>query len=514
MSDVVLAARGITVRFPGVLANDAVDFDLCRGEVHAVLGENGAGKSTLMNVLSGLDRPDAGTILVDGEPVQPGDARAALARGIGMVHQHSLLVPVFSVLDNVVLGQEPVAHGLLLDRRAVRARLQALAAEYGLSVDPDAVVRDLPVGAQQRVEIVRALYRGARVLILDEPTAVLTPPEADALLRALRALTAKGTAIAFITHKLSEALAIADRITVLRRGRVVASLTPAETSEAALATLMVGGEVPVDAGPPGTPTATEVLRVDGLVVRDERGLAAVDGVSLTVHAGEIVGVAGVQGNGQTELVEALAGLRRAERGTIWRDGAAVTGQGPRALRDGGLAHVPEDRRRTGLVGGFCLADNLVLSSYDRAPFARHGVLDGEAITRHAHDRLTAFDVRPPDPGALAEQLSGGNQQKVVLAREIGPTVDLLLANQPTRGLDVGAVAQVHHWLRDLRTRGGGILLVSADLDEIRTLADRVLVMVRGRLVEAPADADAETLGLLMAGVGTPLTESRAERDPS
>src|SRR5262249_23003662 len=297
-----------------------------------------------------------------------------------------------------------------------------------------------------------------------------------------------------------EALAVADRITVLRRGRVVATVAPAETTEAALATLMVGGAMPSDAGPPGTPAAMEVLRVDGLVVRDERGVAGVGGGSLTVAGGEIVGVAGVQGNGQTELIEALAGLRPVERGTIWRRGTAVTGQSPRALREGGLAHVPEDRQRTGLVGAYSLADNLLLTAYAQEPFAHHGVLDTDAITRHARERLAAFDVRPPDPAAQAGQLSGGNQQKGVLARELGPGGDLLLANQPTPGPDVGAGAQVHHWPPAPPARRGGLLPLSADLDEICALADRILVMVRGRVVEAPADASAETLGLLMAGV--------------
>jgi len=497
----LLEARGIVKRFRAVVANDAVDFTLRAGEVHALVGENGAGKTTLMNVCYGLERPDAGVVYVRGRPVALRRPADALRLGIGMVHQHFMLVPVFTVLENVVLGVEPHGPAGALDRRAARARLRALGERHALPVDPDARVEDLAVGQQQRVEILKALYRDARTLILDEPTAVLTPREVDDLFAVLRGLAASGAGIVFITHKLSEALAVADRITVLRRGRVVATVRPGDTDAAGLAALMVGRAValaptkpPADPGPP-------VLQVESLSVRDARGLLAVDGVSFAVRAGEVLGIAGVQGNGQTELVEALAGLRPLVGGTIAWPGVAASRPTPRAIRAGGTAYVPEDRQRDGLVLSFSVADNLVLCAYDAAPFARWGQRDAAAIAAHARALIAAFDVRAPSPATPVARLSGGNQQKVILARELSGRVRLVLANQPTRGLDVGSVEGVHQRLLALRAAGAAVLLVSTDLDELRALADRIAVLYRGRLVATlpAATAAPEHLGLLMAG---------------
>jgi simple sugar transport system ATP-binding protein len=497
----LLQACGITKRFGPLVANDAVDFALYPGEIHALIGENGAGKTTLMNVCFGLERPDAGTLLIRGVPVTLRHPADALRLGIGMVHQHFMLVPVFTVLENVVLGVEPHGPAGTLDRRAARARLRALSARYGLPVDPDTLVEDLAVGQQQRVEILKALYREARLLILDEPTAVLTPQEANDLFGVLRGLAASGVGVVFITHKLQEALAVADRVTVLRRGRVVASVQPRDTDAARLAALMVGRDVaraPTKA--PARPGAT-VLQVDDLRVHDARGLPAVDGVSFPVRAGEVLGIAGVQGNGQTELVEALAGLRPPAGGTVTWPGVAAAHPTPRAIRTGGTAYVPEDRQRDGLVLPFSVADNLVLCAYDVAPFARWGQRDEAAIAAHARALMAAFDVRAASDVTPVARLSGGNQQKVILARELSGRVRLVLANQPTRGLDVGSVEAVHQHVIALRDAGCAVLLISSDLDELRALADRIAVLYRGRLLASlPADAASpDDLGLLMAG---------------
>ncbi|HEY7064720.1 MAG TPA: ABC transporter ATP-binding protein [Chloroflexota bacterium] len=497
----LLEARGITKRFGAILANDGVDFTLHAGEVHALVGENGAGKTTLMNVCYGLECPDAGTLLVRGVPValrQPADA---LRLGIGMVHQHFMLVPVFTVLENVVLGVEPSGPLGALDRPAARARLRALGERYALPVEPDARVENLAVGQQQRVEILKALYREARILILDEPTAVLTPQEVADLFAVLRGLAQSGAGIVFITHKLDEALAVADRITVLRRGRVVATVRPAETDAPRLAALMVGRAVALTPTKPPAQPGEPVLRVEGLRVRDARGLLAVDDVSFAVRAGEVLGIAGVQGNGQTELVEALAGLRPRAGGAVAWPGVRAVHPGPRAVRAGGTAHVPEDRQRDGLVLAFSVADNLVLCAYDAAPFARWGQRDAAAIAAHARTLMAAFDVRAPSERTPVARLSGGNQQKVILARELSGAVRLVLANQPTRGLDVGSVEAIHQRLLALRDQGCAVLLVSADLDELRALADRIAVLYRGRLVATlpAAAATPEQLGLLMTG---------------
>jgi len=497
----VLEVRGITKRFPGVLANDHVNFDLRQGEIHALLGENGAGKTTLMNVLYGLYAPDEGEIYRNGQRVTIHSPKDAIALGIGMVHQHFMLIPVFTVAENIMLGEETVRGGRL-DRKTVAARVRELSHQYGLDIDPEAYVRDLPVGIQQRVEIVKTLYRKAEVLILDEPTAVLTPQEVEDLFRIMRDLTTKGVSIIFITHKLKEVLAIADRITVMRGGRVVGTTTPAETNEAQLAAMMVGREVilKVEKGP-ARPGET-VLEVRDLSVTDQRGLLAVRGVSFEVRAGEVLGIAGVQGNGQTELVEALTGLRPVHGGQVFISGQEVTAKPPRPLIEYGLAHIPEDRQRYGLVLPYAVADNLVLCTYYQPPFSRHFIVQDQEVARNAVRLVRQFDIRTPSPFVPTSTLSGGNQQKVIVARELGRPVRLLIANQPTRGLDVGSIEYIHRQIINMRDQGVAVLLVSAELDEIMALSDRIAVMYRGQIVDI-VEADKVTkaaLGLMMAGV--------------
>jgi simple sugar transport system ATP-binding protein len=496
-----LVVKGITKRFPGVLANDRVGFDLRKGEIHALLGENGAGKTTLMNVIYGLYQPDEGEIRLDGAPVTIDNPRDAIAHGVGMVHQHFMLIPVFTVAENIMLGEETLRRGIL-DRRGVSARVRELSHEYGLDVDPDVLISELPVGLQQRVEIVKALYRNSDILILDEPTAVLTPQEADDLFRIMRQLAERGVSIIFITHKLKEVLSVADRVTVMRQGRVVGTVVPEETDQAQLAAMMVGREVllQVEKGPaePGE----NVLIVADLRVSDDRGVEAVRGVSFEVRAGEILGIAGVQGNGQTELIEALTGLRRAHSGRVVVLDKDVTNRSSRPIIEAGVGHVPEDRQRYGLVMSYPVSDNLVLCSYYLSPFARRGTLDHGAIDRNARQLVRQFDVRTPSPYLPAAKLSGGNQQKVIIARELSRSVQLLIANQPTRGLDVGSIEYIHQTIVAMRDQGGGVLLVSAELDEIMSLADRIAVMYRGQILDIlPATkATREELGLLMAGV--------------
>jgi simple sugar transport system ATP-binding protein len=480
-----------------------VDFQLAEGEIHALLGENGAGKTTLMRLLYGLSRPDEGEMVVRGRPVRltsPGDAMAC---GIGMVHQHFMLVPVLTVTENIILGQEEAGWGPFLDLQRAVQRIRQLAVQYHLDVDPLAVVQDLPVGLRQRVEILKALYRQATILILDEPTAVLTPGEVEHLFDTLTTLAQHGTSIVFITHKLREVFQIAHRITVLRGGRVVGTLTPAETTEAQLAALMVGAARPEPVVlQPRAASGTVTLHVRDLQVLDERGAMAVAGVSLTVHAGEILGLAGVQGNGQTELVEALTGLRPAMAGTIALQGTDVTRATPRQLARRGVAHIPEDRHKHGMVESYTIADNLVLTTYYHRPLARGVVRHTAAIAAHAARLMQAFDVRAPHASTRAGSLSGGNQQKMVVARECSRPLTLLIAAQPTRGLDIGATAFIHQHLMEQRDQGCAVLLVSADLDEIMALADRIAVMYQGQIIatlEACA-ASRETLGRLLAGL--------------
>ncbi|WP_322487118.1 ABC transporter ATP-binding protein [Chloroflexus sp.] len=497
---VVLEARGITKRFPGVVANDNVSLKLYKGEVLALLGENGAGKSTLMNILYGLYHQDEGEIFVKGEPIRISNPHESIARGIGMVHQHFQLVPVMTVTENIILGNE-VTNGPFLNRKQAAERIRAISEQYGLPVDPNALVADLDVGAQQRVEIIKALYRNADILILDEPTAVLTPQEADDLVRVMRTLTAQGTSIIFITHKLREVLEVADRIIVLRGGKVVGETTPAQATEASLAAMMVGREVilKVEKQParPGAP----VLEVRGLQVRDDRRLLAVKGIDLEVRAGEILGIAGVQGNGQTELVAALTGLRPSEAGTVRIAGVDASNATPRQISELGVAHIPEDRQRDGLVTSYPLTDNSVLELYYLLPFARGIVRDEQAINKHCTRLVAEFDVRTPSIHAPTSSLSGGNQQKLIVAREFTRPLKLLIASQPTRGIDVGSIEFIHNQIVKKRDEGVAVLLVSAELDEILSLADRIAVMYHGQIVATVKNGELsrEELGLLMAG---------------
>jgi general nucleoside transport system ATP-binding protein len=500
----VLEARGIVKRFGGLIANHHVDLQLYPAEVLALLGENGAGKTTLMNVLYGLTAPDEGQILLDGNIVAFESPRQAIASGIGMVHQHFMLVPPLTVAENLMLGAESTFGPGILDFDLVRRQVRELSASYGLPVDPDALVRDLPVGIQQRVEILKALYRKARVLILDEPTAVLTPQEAADLFRVMRTLvTDNRTSIVFITHKLHEVFQVADRIAVLRQGKVVGTLAPREATGESLAAMMVGRPVllHVDKGParPGD----VVLRIRDLQVLSDRGLVAVDNLSLDVRAGEILGIAGVQGNGQTELVEALSGLRTPVSGSVELLGQNVTRASARRLVELGEAHIPEDRQKHGLVLSFPVADNLVLRSYERPPFARRFQIVREAIWRFATRITHEFDIRTRSVRSNASTLSGGNQQKVVIAREFTRGGRLLVAAQPTRGVDVGSTEFIHRKLIDARDKGMAVLVISAELEEVLGLADRIAVMYRGKIAGLleTAEATPEVLGYMMATGG-------------
>jgi simple sugar transport system ATP-binding protein len=495
-----LELRGITKRFPGVLANDHVDFDLRRREVHALLGENGAGKSTLMNILYGLYHPDEGEIFIRGQRISLSSPKDAIEHGIGMVHQHFMLIPVMTVAENIVLASEPTTGGVFLDYDAAKKRVADMAHTFKFAINPDARVENISVGQQQRVEILKALYRNADILILDEPTAVLTPQEAHELFEILNNLRTEGLSIIFISHKLNEVLEIADRITVLRRGKMIDTLPREGATEKELARLMVGREVLLRVEKAPANPADPLLSVEDLHVLDDRGLEAVRGVSFQARAGEIVAIAGVDGNGQTELIDALAGLRHPLSGRIVLGGQDVTRADARDVLDRGLGHIPEDRQRRGLVLDFTLAENLGLHDYRKEPNSRFGWLFPNRLVRWARRLLEQFDVRGGGPQTRAAALSGGNQQKVVLAREIAREPSVLLAAQPTRGLDVGAIEFVHRRLVEARDSGKGVLLVSLELDEVISLADRILVIYEGRIVqEYPPDVTEEELGIAMTG---------------
>lgn len=498
--DMKLELRGITKRFGPVVANDDISLVVQPGEIHALLGENGAGKSTLMNILYGLYTADAGQILLDDKPVTfsgPGDAIAA---GIGMVHQHFMLVPVFTVAENVVLGNEPTTAGGVLDRSKASETVRTISDRFGFDVDPDARIEDLPVGTRQRVEIIKALAREARVLILDEPTAVLTPQETDELMEIMRDLAKAGTSIVFITHKLREVQAVADTITVIRDGRVVGTTAPT-TSAGELATMMVGREVDLTVDKTPAQPGKTVLSVNGIAVLGNLGQRAVDDVSFEVRAGEIVALAGVQGNGQSELVEALVGLRPPVSGSVSLDGQVLTGLPVAEILSRGVGYVPEDRKKDGLVGPFTVAENLMLDRDRETPFVKGASLDLAGRKSFTEQAIDDFDIRTSGQEALAAKLSGGNQQKVVLARELTRPLQLLIAAQPTRGVDVGSIEFIHERIVAARDAGVAVFIVSTELDEVYSLADRILVMYRGKIVgEVGPDASREKLGTMMAGV--------------
>ena len=498
----ILELRGITKRFPGVLANDSIDLTLNKGEIHALLGENGAGKSTLMNILYGLYDPDEGEIFVNGEEINVTSPRDAIASGIGMVHQHFMLIPVFTVTENVMLGDETTRLGGFLDRKTPANRIREISNEYSLEVNPDSYVRDLPVGVQQRVEIIKLLYREADILILDEPTAVLTPQEVDELFTIMRSLVDSGKSIIFITHKLREVLTFADRITVIRGGKVIGTTTPKEANQNQLAAMMVGRDVLLDVDKKPAKVKDVVLVAEDLVVLDDLNKVAIKNISFDVRAGEILGIAGVQGNGQTEPVKAITGLSHPFSGKLMLLGQDITKANPRKITEIGSAHIPEDRQQDGLVLTATITDNLVLNTYYQYPFAKSVLVQENAILNNAEEIINNFDIRTPSSLIPVGTLSGGNQQKVIVGREFSRPIKFLVASQPTRGLDVGSIEYIHNRLLDKRDDGCAILLVSTELDEVLELSDRIAVMFEGKIV-AIVDGDKavkEKIGLLMAGV--------------
>ena len=495
-----LELRGITKRFGSLTANDGIDLAVGDGEIHAILGENGAGKSTLMNIVYGLLAPDEGTISVDGKVVTIDSPLDALAAGIGMVHQHFMLIPVFTVAENIVLGHEKTKGPGLLDLEAARKEILRVSAEYNFDIDPDALVENLPVGLQQRVEIIRALIYDAKVLILDEPTAVLTPQETDELLRNMKKLKAKGTSIVFITHKLREVKEAADKITIIRRGKVVGTASPSASQEE-LASLMVGRPVSLDVEKKAPNLGKVMLDVKNLNISDHTGRSLVKNVSFELHTGEILAVAGVQGNGQTELAEAIVGLQEHVHGSIALDGIDITKASVREALHSGIAFVPESREEDGLIGSFSIEENLILDLHDLPPYAKGPVISQSVVSQEAQKLVAEFDIRTQSAKDSASSLSGGNKQKVVLARELSRPVKLVVASQPTRGLDVGSIEFVHERIIAERDSGRAVLLFSTELDELSALADRIAVMYRGEFIAiVPSTTSREDLGLLMAGV--------------
>ena len=497
----LLEVTGVTKRYPGVVANDNVSLTVNAGEVVALLGENGAGKSTLLKAVFGLIKPDSGEIKIGGTPIVFGDTAGVISRGVGMVHQHFQLVPVMTVAENLILGDEP-KRGLFINQKAARAEIIALSKRYGLEVDPDAVIEDLPVGMQQRVEILKALRKDVKLLILDEPTAVLTPQEIDELLGVIRNLAKSGVGVVLITHKLHEVMAVADRVVVLRGGKLVGTTTPKETNEAGLAQMMVGRSVVLQVNRTEAKRGAVVLEVKGLQVRDDRKILSVKGVDLVLHKGEILGVAGVEGNGQRELVEAICGMRHREAGEVLINGVATKDMAPHSVHEAGISHVPEDREKHGLVANYSIADNLVLNQFDQAPFAKGWIRNLGEVAKNAEQLVEKFDIRTPSAFNQASSLSGGNKQKVVVARELSQELPVLVAAQPTRGVDVGSIEFIHNQLISARDNGAGVLLVSAELDEILSLSDRIAVMSGGKIVAIvdSKDADRNYIGRLMAGL--------------
>ncbi len=508
MSHHLLEVDNVTKTFPGVVANEKVSLTLTEGEIHCLLGENGAGKSTLVNMVFGLFKPDSGAIRVRGQKTNFNNSGDAINMGIGMVHQHFQLIPVFTVAENIILGNEVTKNGLLnLD--TARQKILALAKRYGLAVNPDAIVGELSVGEQQRVELIKALFRDADILILDEPTAVLTPGEVDDFFGVVKSLTQQGKSIIFITHKLREVLAVADRITVLRSGKVVGSTVASGVTQQSLANLMVGRDVVFQIEKPPSTPGSLALKAQDLRVHDDRGVQTINGLDIEVRANEIFGIAGVEGNGQRELVEAICGMRSVSGGYIKMLGQETTNWNPRQINRLGVAHIPENRSKHGVVAQYSIADNLVLNRYNHKKYSKKGVRNTAAINTEAANLVKQFDVRTTGTQAAISTLSGGNQQKVIVARELTADPQILIVAQPTRGLDVGSIEFIHRQIIALRDRGVAVLLVSAELDEIMSLSDRIGVLYRGRLaatVEA-ADATREQLGLLMAtGSATHTTQ--------
>ncbi|WP_333781400.1 ABC transporter ATP-binding protein [Brevibacillus thermoruber] len=492
--------RGITKRFPGIVANDNINLVVKKGEIHALLGENGAGKSTLMNILFGLYQPDEGEILINGKPVHITSPNVANELGIGMVHQHFMLVETFTVTENIVLGNEP-KNGLQIDIRRAVKEVEELSRKYGLKVDPTAKIADISVGMQQRVEILKTLYRGADILIFDEPTAVLTPQEIQELIEIMHNLVKEGKTIILITHKLKEIMAVCDAVTIIRRGKVIDSVAVKDTNPDELAAKMVGREVTfkVDKKPPQPKEV--ILSVENVTAMGNRGVNALNGISFEVRAGEILGIAGVDGNGQSELIEVLTGLRKASGGRILLKGQDITNRLPREISEAGLSHIPEDRHKRGLVLDFTMSENMVLETYFHPRFNKNGFLDYAAIDKHASKLIEEFDVRTPSIHTKARALSGGNQQKAIIAREVDKDPDLLIAAQPTRGLDVGAIEFIHKRLVEQRDKGKAVLLISLELDEVINVSDRIAVIYEGQIVgivDAKSTTEQE-LGLMMSG---------------
>lgn len=499
-SNKLIEMKKITKKFGSFIANNNIDLEVDKGEIHALLGENGAGKSTLMNILYGLYTPTSGDIFLNGEKVDITNPNVAIKHGIGMVHQHFMLVDTFTVVENIILGMEPTKMGKL-DIDLARKKVRDLSDTYGLHVDPDSKIMDISVGMQQRVEILKALYRGAEILILDEPTAVLTPQEIDELMKTMRALSDQGKTIVIITHKLKEIKAAADKCTIIRRGEKIATVNVADVSERQLAEMMVGREVNFKVEKEDLEPGNEVFKIDDIVVKDNRKLEAVKGLNLQLKRGEILGIAGIDGNGQSELIEAITGLRHIESGSVTLNGEDITNKTPFDIINSGIGTIPEDRQKRGLVLEFSIKENMILENYYKEPFSKKGILDHIKIKEHAQKLIEQFDIRPADPEKLSGQMSGGNQQKVIIAREIFNNPDVLIAAQPTRGLDVGAIEYVHKYLVKQRNDGKAVLLISFELDEIINVSDRIAVIYEGKIVDVidGKDADENKIGLLMAG---------------